>query len=210
MFSKLELITIIIAITALLLPSLRNWYSEWKRLKGTKSYVLFIAKETLPSLIKKIDNLELLTDSIKNIDSSNFPLVQYITYNLENIEKINHKDLYKIFVQRKWFISTKVKMRKFRNFNNSIGYLLQYNSIEDRNMTKFLDDRRRYEKNFKTNHDKILRHYDNYRSKSIQLNRKKEQEPFLVEFINWTSYEKVDSKLSNMFHFSKLNRCSIA
>ena len=182
MFSKLELITIIIAITALLLPSIRNWYNEWKRLKDTKKYVLFIVNETLTPLRKKIDGLETLIKGIKDIDSTDFPLFQYITYYLENFDKISHNDLYKIFVQKKWWWSKKEKMSNFKKLNTSIGFLLKYNSIEDRNMTKFTSDRRRYEKNYHSNVDKILRLHDVYISKNIQNDVTKSDDPFLITF----------------------------
>ncbi len=183
MFSKLELITIIIAITALLLPSIRNLYSEWKRLKDTKKYVLFIIKETLIPLRKKIDGLETLIESMKYIDSTDFPLFQYVTYYLENFDKMSHKDLYKIFVQKKWWLSKKVKMSNFKKLNTSIGFLLKYNSIEDRNMTKFNSDRRQYSKYYQINADKILRFFDSYKSKNIQQNKTASEDPFLIEFI---------------------------
>lgn len=38
--STLEVITIIVAITTLILPSIRSLYSDWKRLKDTKKYVI--------------------------------------------------------------------------------------------------------------------------------------------------------------------------
>lgn len=214
MFTIQETITISIAILALLLPSTRNWYSEWKRLKELRKYILFIVNEALTPIRKKIDGLEALVETVKNIDSAEFPLFQYVTFYLENFDKINHNDLYKIFVQKKWWWSKIEKMSNFKKLNTSIGFLLEYNRIEELNMRKFTSDRRRYEKNFHSNADKILRLFDVYKSKNMQNNVAESDDPFLIAFIKIaTDWHKEDNfnkiSLSKKLFIDPLNSLCI-
>lgn len=182
--SLLELITIVIAIMALILPSIRNWYVEWKRLKETKKYILFILKGALSPLKTKVKGLEELVKSIKNTESKTYSFIQYTTYYFDIYNKINHKDLFKIFVQNSWCLNKKDKLNHFDKLNRTIGYLTKYNEVEKQNMTKFIEDRRRYEKIYHTNSNTILRKFDVYKSKNIQNNVSEKDDPFLIDFVN--------------------------
>ncbi len=182
--SLLELITILVAISALLLPSIRNWYSEWRRLKETKKYILVILNGALSPLKSKIDGLEKLVESVKNTESKTHSFYQYSTYYFDIYNKISHKDLYKIFVLNFWFLKKELKISHFDKLNKAVGFLLKYNEIEKQNMTKFIEDRRRYEKNYKTNLNTILRKSDFYKSKNDQNKVLQKDDQFLVKFIN--------------------------
>ncbi len=197
--SLLELITILVAISALLLPSIRNWYSEWRRLKETKKYILVILNGALSPLKSKIEGLEKLVESVKNTESKTHSFYQYSTYYFDIYNKISHKDLYKIFVLNSWFLKKELKISHFDKLNKAIGFLLKYNEIEKQNMTKFIEDRRRYEKNYKTNLNTILRKSDFYKSKNDQNKVLQKDDQFLVKFINLT-LKWNENKDKNLFN----------
>jgi len=208
----LSVISISIAILALILPIIREYLKERKRLKNLEKYVYYILEELLDPINKKVKNLKELSNSIKNTETRNFGFADSSTLLIEVFNKISHQDLHMIFIQNKRK-PLYLKIKHFKNIVDIVDSFDKQNKIDQKNFFQFMKDLRRYEKQFNENVDAIFRLFDLYVSTNKRENIHPSNDPFLSNFdkilFNWRQDEQYSliSKTKEMMLDPLKNEC---
>ncbi len=184
----ITIVSIFIALLALILPVIRSFYKERKRLNSIETYTYFILESLSDPIKKKLENLSELSESIKYIETRNFAFAETSNLLTEAFTKILHQDLHSIFITKKKG-KLQEKIIHFKNIVDTVNFFEKQNMIDQKNFYQYMNDLRRYEKDYAVNTDSILRLFDLYTSIIRRENIPPSKDPFFKNFdvilYNW-------------------------
>ncbi|MCH7731915.1 MAG: hypothetical protein IIB44_05270 [Candidatus Marinimicrobia bacterium] len=165
----------------LLFNKIRETNKEKKKLNELEVYYLDLVSSLIDPVDKQSKNLRSLADSIKDKKARNFELTESSEIFFDVFDQIPHQDIYKILVLNKKSASDE-RYTHYKNILNSIEFLKLRRELSRFNFTKFMDDLRRYESDWNTNANLIIRSFDKYVSFNKSQGIEPSQDPFLKEF----------------------------
>ncbi|MBD3342452.1 MAG: hypothetical protein GF353_25355 [Candidatus Lokiarchaeota archaeon] len=200
----LSVFTVLIAVTALVLPNIKAKRKEEKRLNELRDYFLYLIRSTIEPIEKEIkDHLE-MSSFISNKEIRNFGLNKSTLVFIDHVNTLRMTDLYKIFVER---IKAPIeeKANHFRNIIRSLDLLKIISQNKEQNFYQFINTIKPIELKWEDCTNEILRKCDLYQSNFETENLQFKDDPFLERLLKVRSEwyrsdtrDKVDYMMSKL------------
>lgn len=199
----LSLIIVIIALTALILPTVIQKRKESKKYQQLTKYVHYLLKSLIESINIRIPQIKKLTEQIKDINSGNIIHESILLHSATSLAIINRDDLFKIFILR-GKKSQSDDNKHYKSIVDVIEYFLKQDDYNRVNLEKFHTDRKRYSKDFKENINYINRSFDKLVSLHKRENPGIKLPPFLEGFHKILHSLRIDNNQNNYFVAKKV------
>lgn len=159
----------------------KHSYLTEKRLEELEEYYCELIKSLLEPIEQQAKNLTDFADNLKEKKIKDYYLKTNSSLHIENIEAINHNDLYKIFVTNRQG-NREEKIQNFRILTDSVNLIKRLKVTIPEEFKTFIKKFDKFQDLWNGNADGIGRLYDEYvtinESKNIHPNR----DSFLNEF----------------------------
>jgi len=174
------LIPVSIAILAIVVPIVIRIIIERKRINDITRYLFLILEDTIKKFKNRIKHLKDLSNDVENWSARNLAYTLSVDYSVNAIKQIPFADIHSVLLTKAKKIPEE-KIKKYREFFNSLEYFTQNDIISSRNFIQYHNDLRRYERDFKLNFDKILRLSDRLKAVYQRDNTGQKASEFLLE-----------------------------
>ncbi|MEE8186724.1 MAG: hypothetical protein V3T99_03565 [Nitrososphaerales archaeon] len=193
----ISIVSLLIAIAAIILPILRSWVRENNRLKSLEEYIYYILEDLSDPISKKLKNLRELSETIRDIENRNFGYAESSLLLTRTFNEISKQDLYEIFLAGKK-LKQEDQRKYLKDVVDAVDFFDRENDIDKRNFFQFMSDLRKYEKQFSENANAIVGLFDSYVAQNQRLGKKPSEDEFLKGFDRILFEWKKDEKFNTM------------
>lgn len=195
------LVTISIFILGYIANKLYENFKEDGRLSELKKYYLGLLEMIKTPTQKQINAFIEFSKQLKDKANRDYTPIQVSSFSFENIMKVNHADLYKIFVYNEKG-NTDDKTKSFQKFQDGIIFLNKMAEIYEDAFKSFFSSFREHENLWQQHIGEIRKAYDWMANEHRKQNMRIGQDPFFDGFhqlyTQWVTLQGVNFRDRNI------------